>query len=65
MFGTIVFVLLMLLLVMSSGAAIHMALFKGHRRETGFAKKVIGGFVSYLLSGTAWLFMYSYTFLGW
>jgi hypothetical protein len=65
MFMLIVFLLLMALLIMSSGAAIHMAAFKGHREETGLVKKVIGGIVSYLFSGTAWLFIYSYTFLGW
>ncbi|MGC1404414.1 MAG: hypothetical protein WA974_15960 [Thermodesulfobacteriota bacterium] len=65
MFLMIVFFLLMALLIASSGAALHMAVCKGHREETGFAKKVTGGILSYLFSGTAWLFMYSYTFLGW
>jgi hypothetical protein len=65
MFMMIVFLLLMALLIVSSGAALHMAVFKGHREGTGFAKKVMGGIVSYLISGMAWLFMYSYVFLGW
>jgi len=65
MFSMIVFLLLMALLIVGSGTALHMAFFKGFRTETGFSKKVIGGFLSYLISGTAWLFMYSYTHLGW
>ena len=50
MFSTIVFLLLMVLLMVSSGAALHMAIFKGFSVETGFTKKVIGGFLSYLIS---------------
>ena len=65
MFMMIIFVSLMVLLILSGGAAIHLGVFKAHRRETGFAKKVFGGILSYGLSAAAWLLMYSYQYLGW
>jgi hypothetical protein len=65
MFMMIVFIFLMIVLVLSGGAAIHMGIFKVHRPGTGFGKKVFGGIVSYGLSAAAWLLMYSYYYLGW
>ncbi|MBA4394780.1 MAG: hypothetical protein C0407_14615 [Desulfobacca sp.] len=65
MFVMIVFCPLIAFLIVSSGTALHMAVFKSHHEETGVAKKVIGGIVSYLFSGLVWLLMTSYTFLGW
>jgi hypothetical protein len=65
MFMTVVFIFLMIVLVLSGGAALHLGLFKAHRSETGYNKKVIGGIVSYAISTLAWLAMYSYHYLGW
>jgi hypothetical protein len=65
MFMTVVFIFLMVLLILSSGASIHLGVFKAHRPETGFGKKVIGGIVSYGFSAMAWLLLYSYHYLGW
>ena len=65
MFKTVVFIFLMILLILSGGAAIHLGVFKVHRPETGFVRKVLGGIVSYGISTLAWLAMYSYHYLGW
>ena len=65
MFMTIVFIFLMILLILTGGAAIHLGLFKVHRPETGFGKKVFGGIVSYWISVLVWLALYSYHYLGW
>ena len=65
MFTTIVFVFLMIVLILTGGAAIHMGVFKSHRRETGFTKRFLGGIISYGISSIAWLVMYSYYYLGW
>ena len=65
MFMMIVFIFLMIILVLSGGAAIHMGVFRAHRPEAGFGKKVFGGIVSYGISALAWLAMYSYHYLGW
>lgn len=65
MFMLIVFIFLMLLLILSGGAAIHMGVFKAHRPETGFGRRVFSGIVSYGISALAWLAMYSYHYLGW
>jgi hypothetical protein len=45
MFMMIVFIFLMIVLVLSGGAVIHMGIFKVHRPGTGFGKKVFGGIV--------------------
>ena len=47
------------------GAVLHLGVFKAHRPETGFVKKVIGGIVSYAISALVWLALYSYHYLGW
>ena len=65
MFMTIVFVFLMVLLILTGGAAIHLGVFKVHRPETGFVKRVFGGIVSYAISALVWLALYSYCYLGW
>jgi hypothetical protein len=65
MFMTVVFIFLMILLILSGGAAIHLGVFKVHRPETGFVKKVLGGIVSYGISAIVWLVLYSYHYLGW
>ena len=65
MFKTVVFIFLMILLILSSGAAIHLGVFKVHRPETGFVRKVLGGIVSYGISAIVWLVLYSYHYLGW
>jgi len=65
MFMTVVFIFLLILLILSGGAALHLSLFKAHRPETGFAKKVTGGILSYGISAVAWFIMYSYHYLGW
>jgi len=61
----IVFIFLMIVLILSGGALIHMGVFKAHRPETGFGRRVVGGIVSYGISALAWLAMYSYHYLGW
>lgn len=65
MFLKIVFVFLILLLVVSSGRALHMGVFKAHRENTTFLKRTIGGIVSYALSAIVWLAMYSHHYMGW
>lgn len=65
MFMTIVFVLLMVLLIVAGGAALHLGVFKAHREETGFVRKALGGVLSYGFSAFAWLLMYSHHYLGW
>jgi hypothetical protein len=65
MFKTVVFIFLMILLILSGGAAIHLGVFKVHRPETGFVRKVLGGIVSYGISAIVWLVLYSYHYLGW
>ena len=65
MFMFIVFIVLATLLFVAGGAALHMGVFKAHREETGFTKKVFGGIASYGISGVGWFFMYSYHYLGW
>ncbi len=65
MFMMTIFVFLMVLLILSGGAALHIGIFKAYCPETGFWKKVFGGIVSYALSAAAWLLMYSYHYLGW
>lgn len=65
MFMMIVFIFLMIVLILSGGAVIHMGVFKAHRPETGFGRRVAGGIVSYGISALAWLAMYSYHYLGW
>jgi hypothetical protein len=65
MFMMIVFIFLMLVLVLSGGAAIHMGVFKAHRPETGSGKRIFSAIVSYGISALAWLAMYSYHYLGW
>lgn len=65
MFVMIVFISLMIVLILSGGAAIHMGVFKAHRPKTGFCQKVFGGIVSYGISALAWLAIYSYHYLGW
>ena len=64
MFKTVVFIFLMILLILSGGAAIHLGVFKVHRPETGFVRKVLGGIVSYGISAIVWLVLYSYHYLG-
>ena len=65
MFMTIVFICLALLLVLTSGAATYMGIFKasGHEKSSGF--KAVSGIISYGLSGILWFFMYSHHYLGW
>lgn len=65
MFMMIVFILLMALLIVASGAALHLGAFKAHREETGFIKKALGGVISYGFSAAVWLGMYSHHYLGW
>lgn len=65
MFRTAVFIFLMILLILSGGAAIHLGVFKVHRPKTGFVRKVLGGIVSYGISAIVWLVLYSYHYLGW
>jgi len=64
-FHYIVFTLLALLLFLASGAAIHMGVFKAHRRETGAANKIVTGIVSYVIAGTYWYLAYGYHYLDW
>ncbi len=61
----IVFIGLMILLILSGGAVLHLGIFKVHRPGTSFRKKVSGAIVSYGLSAAAWLLMYSYQYLDW
>jgi hypothetical protein len=65
MFMMIVFIFLMSVLILSGGAAIYMGVFKAHRPETGFGKRIFSGIASYGISALAWLAMYSYHYLGW
>ena len=65
MFMTVVFISLMLLLILGGGAALHLGLFRAHRQDAGFGRRVLGGILSYGMSAVIWLLMYSYHYLGW
>jgi hypothetical protein len=65
MFSAIVFVSLMLLLFLAGGAAVHMGVFKSHRKEKGSGYNVLTGMGSYGLSALFWFFCYSHHYLGW
>ena len=65
LYRLIVFILLMMLLITASGAALHMGIFKVHRQDTGFIKKALCGIVSYGFSALVWLLMYSHYYLKW
>ena len=65
MFSMIVFFCLMLLLFIAGGAAMHMGIFKVHRKENSFGVKTITGVVSYGFSAVFWFFCYSHHYLGW
>ena len=65
MFMMAVFIFLMIVLILSGGAALHFGIFKAHRPEAGFSRKFFGGIISYGISSIAWLAMYSYHYLGW
>ena len=65
MFMTAVFIFLMILLILSGGAALHLGVFKAHRPETGMVRKVLGGIASYGISTLVWLALYSYHYLDW
>jgi hypothetical protein len=65
MLMTIVFILLMILLILSGGAALHLGIFKAHRPEISTVKKTLGGVVPYGISAAFWLVLYSYHYLGW
>lgn len=65
MFLSIVFVCLMLLLFFAGGAALHMGIFKSHKKEKSLASKTFTGILSYGFSAVFWFFNYSYHYLGW
>ena len=65
MFMMIVFIFLMIILILSGGAVIHMGIFRAHQPETGFGKSFFSGIVSYTISALVWLALYSYHYLGW
>jgi hypothetical protein len=65
MFMTAVFIFLMVLLILSGGAALHLGIFKAHRPEAKWSRKAFGGIVSYGLSAAVWIILYSYHYLGW
>lgn len=65
MFSVIVFIFLLALLFLAGGAALHMGLFKAHKKDTSFTRKALGGVVSYGLSGVFWFFCYSHYYMGW
>lgn len=65
MFTTVIFIALMLLLILCGGAALHLGLFRGHRPDAGFGRKVVGGLLSYGISAVIWFLLYSYHYQGW
>ena len=65
MFLSFVFVCLLVLLVLASGAALYMGLFQSHRKSASFGKKALSGIISYGVSACVWFFMYSFHYLGW
>ena len=65
MFLTIIFIILMALLIVASGRALHMGIFKAHRQETAFSKRAIGGVASYTFSALVWLILYSHHYMKW
>lgn len=64
MFGFIVFILLAVLLFLSTGAAIYMGIFKSHNPKAGKSRKLLTALVSYGISGVFWYFAYGYHYLG-
>ena len=65
MFLSTVFICLGGGLFLTSGAALHMGIFKSHRKEKSLISKAFTGILSYGLSAVFWFFSYSYHYLGW
>jgi hypothetical protein len=65
MFMMIIFILTAVLLFLSTGAALYMGVFKAHRENTAFVRKLFSGIISYGFSAVSWFFMYGHSYLGW
>lgn len=65
MFEIVVFTLMTTLLVLATGAALFMGIFKGHREKVSLPGKIISGLVSFTLSAAFWYGAYGYHYLGW
>ena len=55
----------MLFLVLATGAALYMGVFRSHRPETSYKKKVFTGIFSYSASAGIWFLLYSHQYMGW
>lgn len=53
------------LLVVLTGAALYMGVFKAHRDTASFTRKTLSGLVSGAISCLAWATLYSHHYLGW
>jgi hypothetical protein len=64
-FDLIVFWLLALLLFLASGAALYLGAFRAGRAARGLGYKTFSGLCSWLISGVAWYYLYSFHYLSW
>lgn len=55
----------MLVLVLATGAALYMGLFRAHRTGLGLGRKILCGLASGVLSAVVWNILYSHQYLGW
>lgn len=65
MFDLMVFWLLALILFTATGAALYMGVFRADKAARGWGYKALAGLGSYLISGVAWYYLYSFHYLGW
>ena len=52
-------------LLWASSAALYMGVFHAHRGTVTLGRKTFAAIVSVLLSGIAWFFLYSWTYVSW
>jgi len=57
--------LFMLFLILATGAALYMGVFRSHRPKTSYTKKVYTGILSYTASTGIWFLLYSHQYMGW
>jgi len=55
----------MILLILATAAALYMGLFKARGALVSAPRKWLSGIVSGLVSGIAWMLMYSWYYLSW
>lgn len=65
MFMYVVLILLACLLVLATGAALYIGVFKASRPDIGLGRKILSGLASGMVATVIWFFFYSHQYLGW